>query len=164
MDIVAEFPFFPSFPTPGASERLYLAESVSFVLEVKSNLASQWSQVEKTAEQFLPLRRRWKGHLDFSSGSLGVSNESISRIPFVAIGFEGYKSSEALEQKLLDTPEAKRPDGALVLESGAYVGLKSGVRSDGPAGLFDFCVEAAYFATNVVTAHPDFRGYFIKPD
>ena len=32
LDVVAGFPFFPSFPTPGTAERLYLAESVSFVL------------------------------------------------------------------------------------------------------------------------------------
>src|SRR5262249_51057451 len=46
LDIVAEFPFFPSFPTPGASERLYLAESVAFVIDVKSDLSKDWNDVE----------------------------------------------------------------------------------------------------------------------
>jgi hypothetical protein len=160
LDVVAEFPFFPSFPTPGAAERLYLAESVSFVAEVKSDLADQWSQVEKTGEALLPLRRNWSAHLRFDrSGGLEIANASISRIPFVAIGFRGYQSVEALERKLLTTEESKRPDSALVLESGVYVGLLTDVRGSGAMGLFEFCVEAAHFATNVLTAVPNFRGY-----
>jgi hypothetical protein len=158
LDVVAEFPFFPSFPTPGAAERLYLAESISFVIEVKSDLAAQWSQVEQTAEALLPLRRAWRAHLSFHGGSLEISDASVSRIPFVAVGFRGYKSIDALEQKLKATPESKRPDAALVIESGAYVGLLTAARGIGPAGLFEFCVEAAYFATNILTAHPDFTG------
>jgi hypothetical protein len=160
IDVVAEFPFFPSFPTPGAAERLYLAESVSFAMEVKSNLAAQWTQVEHSAEAFLPLRRTWSGHLEFHSGSLRVADHSTSRIPFVAIGYGGCGSIAALEQKLDETPEARRPDAALVLESGAYVGLLTGSRGVGAAGLFAFCVDAAHFATNVLMASPDFRGYF----
>jgi hypothetical protein len=34
LDIVIELPFLPSFPTPGANERLYLAESVALAIEV----------------------------------------------------------------------------------------------------------------------------------
>ncbi|HEY4257317.1 MAG TPA: DUF6602 domain-containing protein [Candidatus Udaeobacter sp.] len=164
LDIVAEFPFFPSFPTPGASERLYLAESVSFVAEVKSDLAAQWPQVENTAEALLPLRRKWLGHLRFHhEEGLEIANASVSRIPFVAIGFRGYQSVDALESRLRETEETKRPDSVLVLESGAYVGLLSDVRGSGVMGLFQFCVEAAHFATNVLTAHPDFRGYGLQP-
>ena len=160
IDLVAEFPFFPSFPTPGTAERLYLAESVSFVIEVKSNLAAQWGQVEHSAKVFLPLRRTWRGHLDFDSGTLSVSNHSTSRIPFVVVGYSGYGSIEALENKLIETPEARRPDAALVLESGAYVGLLTGSRGIGAAGLFAFCVDATHFATNVIMASPNLSGYF----
>lgn len=160
IDIVAEFPFFPSFPTPGADERLYLAESVSFVIEVKSNLSSQWAQVESSAKNFLPLRRRWKGHLEFNSGTLNIADPSTSRIPFVAIGYTGFTSIVALKKKLLETPQEHRPDAALILESGAYVGLPTDSIGVGPEGLFAFCVDAAYFANNVFTATPDFRGYF----
>lgn len=58
VDIVVEFPFLPSFPTPGTSERVYLAESVAFVIEVKSDLNAQWTQIEKKAEMMAPIRRR----------------------------------------------------------------------------------------------------------
>lgn len=160
LDIVAEFPFFPSFPTPGAFERLYLAESVSFAVEVKSNLAAQWSQVETTAERVLPLRRRWSGHLHFEHETLEIADASVSRIPFIAIGFTGYGTIETLERRLQDTTQATRPDGALVLDSGAYVCPLTGARAIGVAGLFSFCVDAARFATSVFTAHPDFSNYF----
>jgi hypothetical protein len=160
MDIVAEFPFFPSFPTPGAFERLYLAESVSFALEVKSDLTAQWSQLETAAQAVLLLRRRWHGHLRFEQSDFEVANASTSRIPFVAIGFTGPTNLEALETRLREAPESRRPDGALVLQSGAYVCSLTGSRATGVAGLFAFCVDAARFATNVLTAHPDFSNYF----
>src|SRR5215216_3617373 len=48
LDLVMELPFAPNFPMPAADQRLYLAESVAAVIEVKSNLSSQWAEVEKT--------------------------------------------------------------------------------------------------------------------
>jgi hypothetical protein len=159
LDIVAEFPFFPSFPTPGAAERLYLAESIAFVLEVKSDLAAQWSQVEKSAEGILPLRRAWRGHVSFRNSTLEITDSSSSRIPFVVVGFKGYKSTDALEKRIRETPEVRRPDAALVIDSGAYVNLLTDRRGIDATGLFEFCVDAAYFATNVLTAYPDFTGY-----
>jgi hypothetical protein len=160
IDVVAEFPFFPSFPTPGAVERLYLAESVSFALEVKSNLAGQWDEVETTAKAVLPLRRRWSGHLGLERDRLQLASASTSRIPFVAIGFTGPKNVETLERRLCETNDSRRPDGALVLQSGVYVSLLTNIRATGAYGLFAFCADAARFATNVLTAHPDFTNYF----
>lgn len=49
LDVVVEFPFLPSFPTPGAAERLYLADSAALVIEVKSDLSGQWSQIRECA-------------------------------------------------------------------------------------------------------------------
>jgi hypothetical protein len=36
LDLVMELPFAPNFPIPAADQRLYLAESVAAVIEVKS--------------------------------------------------------------------------------------------------------------------------------
>jgi hypothetical protein len=61
LDVVVEYPFAPSLPIVGAGQsRLYLAESVAAVIEVKSNLAGQWSQAVGTA----PLSRLCSDHLD----------------------------------------------------------------------------------------------------
>src|SRR5262245_1892719 len=56
-DIVIEHPLLPSLRQIGGRERLYLAESVAAVIEVKSNLSSQWDEVEKTAREVKKLRR-----------------------------------------------------------------------------------------------------------
>jgi hypothetical protein len=52
LDVVVEYPFAPSLPAIGSGKtRLYLAESVAAVVEVKSNVASQWEEVVRTAAQ-----------------------------------------------------------------------------------------------------------------
>src|SRR5262249_49094612 len=51
----------PSLPQISGKERLYLAESVAAVIEVKSNLSSQWEEVEKTVREVKKLRRPLKG-------------------------------------------------------------------------------------------------------
>jgi hypothetical protein len=163
LDVVVEFPFFASFPAPAGGERLYLAESVAFVIEVKSDLSSQWAQVEETTAKLRPLRRRWRGHLVVDS-EVGISTAppSHSRIPLVAVGFTGHQTLEGLKERLAQTPEDRRPDAALVIESGAYVGWQvSGLGED---GFFAFCVDGSYFVRNVLTADPDFAAYLGSHD
>jgi hypothetical protein len=163
LDIVVEFPILPSFPTPGAPERLYLADSVAFVIEVKSNISAQWQELEAKASQLAPLRRSWKGHLHFGiDGEMKMQGPSKSRIPLVAVGFEGYATVDSLADRLKKTDSTNRPDSALVLKSGAYISRVSGatVEAIGAAGLFALCTDAAYFARNVMVAHPDIAPYF----
>jgi hypothetical protein len=159
LDIVAEFPFFPSFPTPASDERMYLAESVSFVVEVKSNIGGQWSQIESTTEKVRSLRRNWRGHLEFAAGSLAIHDASISRIPIVAIGFEGFSSIEAIEKRLASTDEQRRPDAVLVINNGIYINTLTNRRASGEQGLLALCADMTYFALNVLAAQPNFDGY-----
>jgi hypothetical protein len=57
LDVVVEYPLLPSLPVVGnqASSRLYLAEGIAAAIEVKSNVASQWSEVVSTATKLAPL-------------------------------------------------------------------------------------------------------------
>src|ERR1051325_9735832 len=57
MDTIMELPFSPNYSMPSGEERLYLAESVCAVIEIKSDLSGQWAQVERTVETVKPLRR-----------------------------------------------------------------------------------------------------------
>lgn len=76
LDVVVEYPFLPSLPAVGNSKvRLYLAEGVAAVIEVKSDLAGQWSEVESTARQLKPLRRNFG---DYKSRFVGGSTYSRS--------------------------------------------------------------------------------------
>ena len=73
LDAIIEWPFFASFPGPLGIERLYLAESVAFVIEVKSDLNAQWEQVQKVVQQLRPLRRHWRTHVALNA--TGTSTE-----------------------------------------------------------------------------------------
>jgi len=160
LDIVVEWPFCASFPAPSGTERLYLAESVAFVVEVKSNLASQWDQVERSAARVHALRRHWAGHAATGAPMAAVTPQppSVSWIPFVAVGFVGFKTLSGLKKRLARTPGGRRPDAALVIDSGAYVGWanKSSVAAK---GFFLFCDDASFFVRNVVTAEPILANY-----
>ncbi len=152
LDIVVEFPFWPSFPNPGGSERLYLADSVAFVAESKSDLAAQWAQVEESVAAVRPLRRFWSGHIEVGGERLGIRGPTESRVPIVAVGFRGHASVDALAERMNATAEDRRPDAALVVESGAYVCGLTGRRAEAAEGLFAFCLDLTYFARNVLTA------------
>ena len=57
LDVVVEYPFLPSLPIAGGSRyRLYLAESIAAVIEVKSDVAAQWVDVQRTAQQLHAVR------------------------------------------------------------------------------------------------------------
>ncbi len=60
LDIVVEYPFVPSLPiVAGQSPRLYLAEGVVAVIEVKSDVAAQWGEVKATAKKLATLARNY---------------------------------------------------------------------------------------------------------
>jgi hypothetical protein len=106
VDIVVEYPFLPSLPILGDSSRLYLAEGVAAVVEVKSNLMDQWEQVKGTSEKLRQLRR------PFGDGELAPSY-----IPIFAVGYKGWGSPEKLEEKLAEGIV----DGILVIENGLFI-------------------------------------------
>jgi hypothetical protein len=96
---------------------------------------------------------------DRSGGAFEIVDASISRIPCVAVGFVGYKGVETLYSRLATTEEDKRPDAALVLESGVYVGPSGSFL--GAQGFFAFCKDLSFFARNVLVAEPMLDSYFI---
>lgn len=146
LDVVIEFPFLPSFPMPGGAERLYLAESVAAVVGVKSNLAGQWEEVEASVAALRPIQRHWKGSTCLEGAGVFVSGASVSRIPYIAVGFAGHKTLDGLKQRVENTPEDRRPDAALVIDSGAFYG--AGAQASGAAGLF----ALSYVITNCLRA------------
>jgi hypothetical protein len=108
IDIVMEFPFFASFPVPPGDVRLYIAEGVVAAIEVKSNLVSQWSEIESTTEKVKKLTRKIIA---------GISRGGQSpQVPVFAVGYTGYKSITAAERRLENTKANARPDGILVLK------------------------------------------------
>lgn len=130
VDIAVEYGHFPSFPMPGGNERLLLAESVALVIEVKSDIASQWDQVESTTQKVKALRRELRSVLT-------LGRRPSTEIPVIAVGYRGYKNLAALKNRLERTREDSRPDAALVIESGAFVSKE--MQASGPLSLYALC-------------------------
>lgn len=111
LDIVIEYPFMPTLPLLGGRpSRLYLAEGVAAVIEVKSDVKKQWDEALHTAKQLAPLRR------DFGNAMV-MGPDPLERIPLFVAGYTGWKTSKTLNHHLADGPV----DGILVIDSGQFV-------------------------------------------
>lgn len=151
VDIVVEYPFIPSFPMPGTTdERLLLAESVAMVIEVKSNLSSQWQEVCNTVGKVKALRRNLNPVM-----TLGETVEAT--IPCVAVGYTGYQTLEGLRKRLLNTPEQQRPDGVLVIDPGIFLGFDTS--ATGTLALYTLCILINSTLTNLGFATPNLLAY-----
>lgn len=150
VDIAIEYGFVPSFPMPGTEERLLLAESVALVVEVKSDLVAQWGQVRETTAKVKALRRHLNAIMTMGDGP-------PSNIPCIAVGYTGHSTADGLRQRLESTPEAERPDGALVIDSGLFQGF--GMTANGPLGLYAMCLAINVLFTQIGFASPDLALY-----
>ncbi len=155
VDIAVEYGFVPSFPMPGTEERLLLAESVALVIEVKSDLVGQWGQVRDTTSKVKLLRRHLNPIMTLGEGPPAT-------IPCIAVGYTGYATVEALQERLATTPEAERPDGALVVQSGCFTGFS--MTASGALGLYALCLSVNVLFTQIGFAAPDLVAYAKSPD
>lgn len=115
LDIVVEYPFLPSLPlVAGRSPRLYLAEGIVAVIEVKSDVASQWPEVEQTARTLSTLQRDFQYERGVSIGP-----RAMPRIPLFVVGYGGWKNFETVRQHV---DLAKGINGVLVIEYGHFFG------------------------------------------
>jgi len=162
VDLAVEYPFLPSFPMPNADQRLLLAESVATIIEVKSNLASQWSELETTVKKVKMLQRKWRGSISHSGGGLSVHDSSVTPIPCIAVGYTGHKTLEGLKNRVLSTTEDARPDAAYVIESGCFYSHSVGpfVQTQNPAlALYALCIVLWSLTVSVATTGVDLMSY-----
>jgi hypothetical protein len=157
VDVAVEYPFLPSFPMPASSERLLLAESIAAVIEVKSDLSSQWRQVQSTIRALRPLRRKWKGTVGLSGGGIQFGGSCETPVPTIAVGYTGYTTIEGLEQRLKTTVDHERPDAALVVQSGCFVGF--GFKASGPLGIYALCIVLSQLTAAIAAAEADLLLY-----
>jgi hypothetical protein len=115
LDVVIEYPFAPTLPAFADETRLYLAEGVAAVVEVKSNLAAQWGEAERTAAQLAPLRRSFWATIEYGSeyGSI-----PLDKIPLFVAGYTGWKTIEAVREKVEQNANVA---GVLVIDAGLFV-------------------------------------------
>jgi hypothetical protein len=139
LDVVIEYPFAPSLPTFSGQTRLYLAESVAAVVEVKSDASTQWPEAECTAAQLAPLRRSFSAVAVFGS-------VPVDRIPLFVAGYEGWTRIETVKEKVDKNPNVA---GVLVINPGLFVSSAEygGVMVTGPWSLWGL-VSALHRITN----------------
>jgi len=98
-----ELPFAPNFPMPAGDQRLYLAEFVAAVIEVKSNLSSQWSEVESTVAAVRTLRRDLREPKRFIEESPPDTEPQLKVsdiIPCYVAAYTGHTTTEGLQERL----------------------------------------------------------------
>ena len=138
IDVVLEQPRSYSFPLLAGGPRLYLAESVAAVIEVKSNLSNQWNEVLSTAVKLANIKRKFSStsyqeileqlnqgriaigpntDVDSVRGGLEhmtrqAENIGEERIRFFVVGFTGWAQNDTIISKLED----EKIDGILQID------------------------------------------------
>lgn len=152
LDVVIEHPFAPNLPIgAGQPTRLYLAEAVAAVIEVKSNLAGQWEEAKKTANAVAPLRRNFA--LSMSMGSMPSET-----LPIYVVGYTGWKTIETLRERMAECPAIK---GVLIIERGLFVAGK--MHAMGHHALWAFVCHLFREISTLQGAISDPLGYLAAP-
>jgi hypothetical protein len=111
LDVVVEYPFAPSLPITQSTPRLYLAEGVAAVIEVKSDVATQWKEVLYTAKKLEPIRQDQSGHRST------VGDVPPNQLPLFVVGYTGWKTLNTVTEHLADSPNMA---AILVIDSGLF--------------------------------------------
>ena len=148
LDVVVEYPFMPSLPiVGGGTTRLYLAESVAAVIEVKSDVAAQWDEAVATATKLEPLRREF-------GATMTMGPAPLDRIPIFVAGYHGWKQVDVVKSKLGEAPI----DGILVIDPGIFVstGHFGGITATGSWSLWGLicCLHQATSTLQAASTHP----------
>ena len=154
VDVVVESQFLYSFPAFPSGPRLFPAESAAAIIEVKSNIKSQWDEVVAKVKDVRKIERRFLKHVlnDWGTAHTAkaesispdrravvsqIANQQLAQsrelpeartdIPIYAIGFGGWKTMETVEAKRAELDI----DGVIVLESliGAFGPMRTGRKS-----------------------------------
>ena len=91
-----------------------MAESVAAVIEVKSDLSSQWDDVERTAREVKQLCRPLRRDLN---PSVPPGRGYPDPIPVFAVGYKGWSKLETVKEHF---GHENLVNGILVIESGLF--------------------------------------------
>jgi hypothetical protein len=149
LDVVVEFPFMPSLPMVQAeSSRLYLAEGIAAVIEVKSNISSQWGQAVSTATQLEPLRRSY-------DTAMYMGPPPTEHIPLFIAAYTGWSKPETVAEHLDSVPNI---EGILIIDSGIFCSSEAfgSIRGHGHLGLWALicCLHQATSTLKAASTNP----------
>jgi hypothetical protein len=156
LDTVIEFSNSVSFRMTSTGPRLYLAEGVCAVVEVKSDLSNQWDEVEATFANVNKLDCNRAASMTYKDGGFTiVMGDETSKIPVFAVGFSGWKQADTLSKKVADLGI----NGALLIEEEIYASALKQEVTTGPRALFEFFVEISNLAVGMLGSTPNYTAY-----
>ncbi|TPW60940.1 DUF6602 domain-containing protein [Klebsiella aerogenes] len=158
LDIIIENGFTPNIPHVSIdSARLFFAEGVAAVIEVKSNLTGQWNEAISTGNKLHSVSRTFLNSSISSANSATVimtnakinnpalkpiplppQNRILNKIPYFIVGYTGWEKIETLQTKLNESNGVV--SGILQLDKGFFVsggGFKS-ITIQGASSLLAF--------------------------
>jgi hypothetical protein len=144
LDVVVEYPFSPTLPSVGQNRtRLYLAESVAAVIEVKSTLPGQWSEVQRTLAALRPLRRSFGARM-----TMGMAPPDT--LPLFVASYTGWKLTETVVEHVKNNPGI---GGILIIDAGIFAAadMFGGWVAVGPAALWGL-ICCLHMVTNSLQA------------
>ena len=146
VDVVVEYPHSPTLPLAlgSSSTRLYLAEAAAAVIEIKSDISSQWDQVRQTATQLAKVKRTLNNWMIREGQPLG------EQIPLFVVGYKGWTSMASLAAKLKDE-QGLGIWGILVVEHGLFM-TAGGLASEGAWALWGMITSLNHITTNLMSA------------
>ncbi len=149
LDIVVEYPFAPSLPDVQGSSRLYLAENAAAVIEVKSDLCSQWCEVVSTASKLSELDRNLNVVMTYGNGP-------PEKTPLFAVGYTGWKNIDSLKKNLEAYPHIT---GVLVIDSGLYASNLGTQCNGSELALWSLVVDLHQVTNSLAAAFPNIAAY-----
>jgi hypothetical protein len=145
-DIVIEYTNSISFPLVSANmPRLYLAEGVCAVVEVKSDLNNQWDEVVASYNKLKQLRRSYLAKITIGQLPLHV--------PYFVIGYKGWKNIETLQKKRNE----QNIDGIFIIEPGLYT--SQNFKTTQALALYAFLMDIQKLTGTMVGTIPNYNAY-----
>lgn len=147
LDVVIEYGNSVSFPLICSVQmpRLYLAEGVCAVIEIKSDLTRQWDEVLASWKKLQDMQRRYVDWISYGKMS--------DKIPYFVVGYRGWKLKETVEKKR----SLAEIEGILVLDSEIFCGKS--FQETGPASLYAFFMTLQEKTGSLVSFLSDYKAY-----
>jgi hypothetical protein len=157
LDVVVEYPFSPTLPSAGGAgaTRLYLAEGVAAVIEVKSNAMNQWGEAVRTANVLAPLTRNFSAAMVF-----GASGRPPTTIPLFVVGYTGWRTADTMKAQLAANPNVA---GILIIDAGLFVTnqVYGSMVATGPVSLWGLIVALHRITNSLANASTNPVAYVV---
>ena len=161
VDLVLEFPFEPTFPSPVGDQRLCLAESAICAFEIKSTYPQQWDQLIEKVQRVNALTREldW----DIMQGERDGQRISIQdldvehRVPIIGVFYTGPANIQTLVDRISALPQEDRPTAILTLDRGFFI--YGAVQLSGAEGLLGMVSLLTHLSTQIASARSSVEKY-----